>query len=429
MSRGPPFSPDDSSRNEWPDWREYTTQLDYPERDIRIIFPEEKGPFRKPHDQPADFGDFDPDPEDPDPDIWPLEDYDPGHPADVDDLICWRGSFPAPHVAWVTEEYLTARYGYNPVRQNIQTSELPWWHQPDDAKEEGDVEVVATNSSPDRMTLTEDRKKALTRIARLWNGEDVRGKHLLLDKCPAWMDFLGDLNQEELRRIVVDPSTDHKFAETFAEHSWYEEEQAVYASPQRILRKKVWYAPTQRGRTLINQNDAFPTLTGDSMEGLSHRVTVGLALIREQLKGRDTATYHGLKGYSVDVASRDDNGQVYAGEVITGHHNWQYHRKTYRKMKDLDSQGVTPYAVFDSRSTAYAVMNHWIREGLVELPTGTFDSNPKIEWGRRKVQDAYSNEHIRWRVGDWTTTDVLWRLTLGADGPDIRPSQIKSLNW
>jgi hypothetical protein len=311
----------------------------------------------------------------------------------------------------------------------VHTSELPEWDRPDDARGEGTVEIVATNSSPDRMTLTEDRKKALTRIARLLNGEVVRGKHLLLDKCPAWMDILGDLDQEELRRLVVDPTIDHEFAEAFAEHDWYEAEQAVHTKPQWILKKKVWYAPTQRGRTLINQNDAFPGLIGDPMEGLKHRVTVGLAVIQEAMKGRKVASYHDVKGYSVDVASKTEDGQVYVGEVITGHNNWGHHRRAYRKMSDLDSQGITPYALFDSRETAYEIMNHWIREGLGVLPTGTFNSDPSTEWGREKVQEAYSNDNLPWSVSDWTTTEVLWQNTLGPDGPELRPSAVKSLNW
>lgn len=80
------------------DWREWTNLLGYEGRDIRIIFPEvvrEDG--NAPLSEPAIFGDFYPQPDDPDPEIWPLEDYDPGAgDYDVDDLICIGGTFPAP---------------------------------------------------------------------------------------------------------------------------------------------------------------------------------------------------------------------------------------------------------------------------------------------------------------------------------------------
>jgi hypothetical protein len=108
MSRGPPFAPDDSD-SDWNDWREKTTRLDYSGRDIRVIFPEQYGTVHEPKSQPADFGDFDPNPDDPDPDVWPLENWDPGYPAEVDELFLIQNSFPAPHIAWVTEEYLEAR--------------------------------------------------------------------------------------------------------------------------------------------------------------------------------------------------------------------------------------------------------------------------------------------------------------------------------
>lgn len=430
MSTGPPFAPDDESTASWRDWRDKTTPLDYPDRDIRIIFPEEHGgTVHEPTYSPADFGDFDPEPDDPDPGVWPLEHFDPGYPCDVEDLVLWRGSFPAPHVAWVTEEYLEARYGYNPVRQEMDVEEFPEWARPDD-KEPGDTaELLATNSSPNRMKLTDDRVEALTRFARLWNGEVVRGQHLLLQKCPAWKDLFGDLDQDELKQLLVDPSIDAEFAEAFGECDWYETEHAVYMKPQRILRRKVWYAPTQRGRTLITRHPKLPSLTGDSMEGLRHRFTVGLAALQQTLENRAVDTYRDLGEYNVDIASQDEYDRVYPGEVMTGHNNWELHRSTYRKLADLHSQGAIPWVIFDSRSTAYEVMNHWHREGLAELPHGTFDSEPKIDWARDAIQRAFSDPNLDWIISDWTTTATLWKNTLGPNGPDVTESTVTSLSW
>ena len=429
MSPGPPFG-NETSDTTWSDWKSKTTPLDYPERDIRIIFPEERGgTLQNPHVQPPDFGDFDPSPQDPDPDVWPIEEADPGYPADVDNLILLSNSFPKPHVAWVTEEYLEARYGYSPVRQKVEAKELPPWARPMFASGTDTVEIVATNKSSNSMKLTSDRVEALTRLARLWNGEVVRGHHLLLDKCPDWMDIFGDLDQDELRRFVVDPTVNLEFAEAFGEYDWYEFEKKVYTKPQRLLRKKVWYAPTQRGRTLMNESVNIPNLNGDPNEGLTHRVSVGLAMVWQLLQNRRISTYKQDNNDVIDIVSTDDEGNYYVGEIMTGHHNWKLHRRTYRKMKRLHERGFSPYVVFDSRKTAYRIFNHWQKKGLCELPGGTFNSDFRISKGQEKTHTAYESQEFDWIVSDWTTTSDLWRRTLGPDGPEVAVEQIKSVSW
>lgn len=103
MARGPPYQPDEPAEPGF-DWREHSTLLEYPDREIRVLdmgFEEES---------PVEFGDFNPADDDPDPDVWPLEELDPGHPAAVEDLILVTNSYPEPHAKWVTEEYL----GVNP---------------------------------------------------------------------------------------------------------------------------------------------------------------------------------------------------------------------------------------------------------------------------------------------------------------------------
>lgn len=99
-------------------------RLDYPGQDIRIL-PSREGISRDTDPQPKLFGDFDPNPDTPDQDIWPLVEYDPGYPASTRNLIRISNSYLAPHVAWVTEEYLTKLYNYNPVRQSLDVEELP----------------------------------------------------------------------------------------------------------------------------------------------------------------------------------------------------------------------------------------------------------------------------------------------------------------
>ena len=429
MSTGPPFNPTDTD-SEWNDWRDETTRLNYSGRDIRIIFPEEHGgTIHDPKFQPADFGDFDPSPDDPDGNVWPLKDWDPGYPADVDELFLIQNSFPAPHVAWVTEEYLEARYKYNPIRQEVHVEELPPWARPERTPSDGTVEINATNDYTRSVELTTDRREALQRLARLWNGDEVRGQHLLLDKCPDWMDLFGDLDQGDLRRFLIDPQADLKLVEAFGEYDWYEQKQSTYMKPVRILRKKIWYAPTQRCRTLFNRHPDFSKLCGDLNEGLVHRFTVGLTALQEVCRDRRVGTYYDLDGYKIDILSQDENDQLYAGEVMTGHHNWKLHRRTYEKLRDLSRRGVIPYVVFDSRATAYRIFNHWHKKGLGQLPRGPFNSNFKIADGQKQIRQAYYDEELDWVVSDWETTTTLWRNTLGPNGPGIDAGRVTSISW
>jgi hypothetical protein len=279
------------------------------------------------------------------------------------------------------------------------------------------------------MELTDDRLEALGRIARLWNGDTVRGHHLLLDKCPSWENILGDLDQSELERIVVDPKSNPALAEAFGDYGWYEVQQSVYTKPKSIVRKKVWYAPTQKGRTLINKTSQLPDLIGDPSEGLAHRFTVGLTMAREVANDRKFETYRELDSHVIDILSQDKNENLFAGEIMTGHHNWTLHRETYKKLRYLFKRGVTPYVVFDSRETAYEIFNHWQRKNLCELPGGTFDSDFNIDNGREKVHNAYQDDQFDWIVSDWTTTSKLWENTLGSDDPGISTETITSVSW
>lgn len=427
MSRGPPFD-EDRAPTPPESMTSRMTRLDYPGRDIRVL-PSGEGMFRDPDPRPKHFGDFDPNDDDPDPDVWPLEGYDPGYPAPTRNLIRLSNSYPEPHVAWVTEEYLEALYGYNPVRQSLRVEELPPWKQPDTLTQHGTVEVVATNESTLPMKLTSDRYEALTRIAKLWNGHIVRGQHLLRDKLPSWTDILGDLNQDELKRLVVDPEYDYDLHDAFGEHPWFTKNASVYAAPKRIIRKKVWYSPTLKGRTLINRRDDIPSLHGDPNEGLPHRVAVGLARLREHTRDHIVNTYYDLGGYTVDIASKDNAGNVWAGEVLTGHHNRKLNRHTYRKLTDLESRGATPYLVFDSRETAYNVFNHLHNHDTIQarLPKGTFDSDYKISRGQEDIEEAY--EESNWSVPKWTTTTALWKETLGDAETTISPDFLTSTSW
>lgn len=442
MTIGPPFSTDDTDTEEWPNWREETTLLDkYPNREIRIIFPADQYDSISEHKvQPADFGDFSPKNSDPDPDVWPLKGYDPGAPAPVYELYRWAGTFPAPHVAWVTEELLTERYGYNPVKQRFRKGSKPeenpnlgphLAHKQDltthfDPAIGAELfEVDATNPTDRTLKLNDTRLEALDRIGRMWNGEIVQGQHLLWDKCPSWGSFLGDLDQNELKRFVIDPDINYQFANAFGQHSWYDEQFDVYMKPQRILRKKVWYSPTMKGKTLLQNRVDLPTLRGDQFERLRHRVGVGLLAVLEKSSGGEPSSYETLGPYVVDLFSKP---RSFVFEFITDHNNTEELRNTYHKIRDLHDHGYKIAIGFDTRSTAYSVFNYWHNQDLATLPNGPFNSEFPIDKGQDAIRDAYtSNED--WVVSHWFTSTSIWDRLIGEDNPAVNKELVTSIKW
>lgn len=431
MPDGPPDPGDDEQNEEhsWENWREQTRLLpQYEGREIRIIFEGTlSGNEDAPRSEPATFGDFDPEPDDPNPEVWPLKGYDPGRGEySLDECIRFTKTYPAPHVKWVTPAYLESKYGYNPTSVEINAFDLPPWRRGDALP--GEYVEIEAGSGSSTMTLTEDRLKFCRRLAHLWRGGEVRGKHLLRDKLPKWEALFGDLDQTELVRLFVDPdSPDQELIDAFGDHEWFNVNPSVFLRGQWILHKEVKYAPTLKIRTLINRRDDIQDLRGDPKEGLSHRFLVGLTAVNYAYQGWDIRTYAPVSDYVVDVVAQKDGETVFV-EVVTGHHNWELHRSTYNKLVDLNRAG-RPVVHFDKRETAYQVFNHWHRNGLATLPLGTFDNEPRIDWGREKIQEAYAEGSTDWVVADWDTTTHLWRNTLGADSINISDDWLLSLTW
>lgn len=404
--RGGQDGMDESNRSF--DWRKLdeTRPLDIEGHDIWIFRRGERiETIDKFQVTPPQFGDLDPNSDEPDPDVWPL-DIDVGAPADPEDLVRVTNSFPEPHVAWVTPEHLEAVYGYDPKEVEVHAAEVPPEKLPSDISL--DELITASNDVQVSMTLTDDRMEALRRVARLWNGDVVQGHHILLDKCPRWREIFGDLSNEHLKRLFKNPNFSPELIKSFRHLKWFEQDASIFFQPMRVLRRKVWWSPTLQAKTLINKHPELPTLRGDPREKLRHRVTVGLDSLYHRLMERDIHTYSRAQGYTVDVVAHSDT-QPWASEVITDHNNWKLYRKTYRKLADLDASGFNTRAVFDSRQTAYEVMNHWHRKGLAELPTGPFNSDPKISWAQEKMHEAYLDEDIDWQIFEWTTTNALYR--------------------
>jgi len=337
------------------------------------------------------------------------------------DHIRMINTYDRPTLQWFTREQFEDRFRYNPLDpprpQGVHPEE--WTQQ---AKER------AQNNSNSSLTLTRDRVTLLKRIGNLWNGETVCGKHLLADQCPSITDFTADLDEDELRRLYYNTELGRETLLAFGDADWFEQATG-FLKPTTVFRKQVWYDLSYKTRWLFNNLDELPTLRGDPNEGLVHRLTVGLVCLRNALRDRRYGAYSDWRSYTIDAIGKDEHGQMCAYEILTEHNNWKLYRNTYRKMRALNQNGITPIAVFDGRSTAYTVFNHWHREGLAELPNGPFNSDFNVEDGQEQIETAYEDPGYDWAVADWTTTWKLKENLLGQDGPELTKSKIASLTW
>lgn len=337
-------------------------------------------------------------------------------------------AFPRLRVRWLTQDQFKRETGYR-----LDDPPPPRGVPEDEWKDHWEKNLIGRGDQPS-VTLNSDIEAYLTRFARLWNGEEVCGTHLLRDKCPSIDVLTEDLDEIRLERLyfenrlTLSRDASRKLRLAFGEFDWFPT-YTPYFTDTHLLRKRVWYHPTDRVKTLINEHSSYPTLNGDPYERVPHRFTVGLGALWRTLEGDDVTTYYEHRGYNVDVAASSQNGTARAIEVITGHNGVTHNRTTYQKLRDLHSRGITPILLFDNRTTAYDVMSDWHRSGIAELPNGAYNSDPNIPTGREQIQTAYSNDDLDWVIADWHTTDTLWRRTLGQNGPSNAADAALSLDW
>lgn len=398
-------------------------RLDYEGHDIRIFIPGELRSDGGPATfTPPIFGDLDPNKDGPDPEVWPL-DLDPGD--DDDKLYLEMNDVPAPHVRWVTEDYLEAVYGYNPYKREFYGDELPPYHVPDHIEPWQTFTVEPTTPS---MSLTDDRVSAIQRFARLWNGEVVNGSHLLLDKIPSYDTVFGDLDYDDIRRLHM-PNIDSELIEAFGDCDWFG---LSAPTPFRntgtwILRKKCYYDPTPAMHTLTANRDEFPTLIGDPMEGIRHRVTAGLVGIYHVPNYATVATYDDVGLYTVDARATDPSNRPCITEVITGHNDTDNKKNTYRKLMEL-APGRDIHVAFDTLDTLKETVNYWIDKEGAELTTGKYSTVPNIDTIREQVEKSAADPQIDWFIDEVSTADYLWRQTLGSSDPPSA-NAVLSLDW
>lgn len=334
---------------------------------------------------------------------------------------------PRLRVRWLTQDQFKEQTGYR-----LDDPPRPQGVPEDEWKDDWQKRLTGRGGQPS-ITLNSDIEIYLTRFARLWNGEEICGVHLLKDKCPSVDVLTADLDETRLERLYFDNrlamtrDASRKLWLAFGKFDWFP--YTPYYTDTYILRKRVWYNPTKRVKTLVNENPRFPTLTGDQYERLPHRFTVGLGALWRTLEGDKVTTYYDHHGYNIDIAATSQNGTRRAIEVITGHNGVRHNRTTYLKLKNLHRRGITPTLLFDERETAYDAMSDWHTSGIAELPNGTYDSHPNIPTGRDQIKDAYNDDDFDWIIADWHTTDSLWRETLGKDGPANAADVALSLTW
>ncbi|SNZ18330.1 hypothetical protein SAMN06269185_3330 [Natronoarchaeum philippinense] len=321
-------------------------------------------------------------------------------------------TFPEPTVEWLSPDEFERQYGYRPGRVEETLS---------------DRERAAVTEKK-RLSLTEDRLTAFDRLARLWNGEVVGpgAVHLLADRVPSWRNITADLDDDELDALHPPAtSVDEEYLTAFGDYEWFDP-----ASPRRwlksthIARKRADYDIEERARTLMNGREDLPDLRGDPHEGLTHRVGVGVEAARATFaEDRRVETYVPIGDYVVDLLEYDRGlKRERVAEVLTSHNNNRLYRATYRKIEELDRPAVL---VFDDRSTARRVLNHW-NERCVKVPGAPFESSLNVSWTRKKFAEAASDSSCRWPVEDVLTITTAWD-----DLEEASPSRrdLLSLNW
>lgn len=336
-------------------------------------------------------------------------------PSTSAEMVPVMGTFPEPHVEWYSRTRFEREFGYPPGAPETVVRD----------------EVLEEHRHTDHLTLSRSRSEALFRIAQLWNGDQAgpNNVHLIAEKAPSWTELLGDLPQhhlDPLRPTVVEQPPE--LVEAFGDRDWFQASttRGGWLKTTHIARSRADYDLQQRTRVLINEQPRFPQLRGDPFEGLKHRFGVGLEATRATLlEGRAVHTYKEIGDYTVDLLEYDPGrGVDVVGEVLTGHHNNQLYRSTYAKLVDLDRPAIL---VVDDWQTARRVFNHWQAWG-VDVPGAPFESSLRVDWVRRKVQEAAADPTQGWPIEDVLSVSTMWDIVFEqGDAPSRR--DVISLDW
>lgn len=385
----------------------------FADHDFRIVHPPDEATYGL-------YVDFDPTPVEPDPRIYPLW-YDKGN-IGSDDLAELTPMFAVfddtPTVVWISPghyEGIYQRQPNDPPQTDLDPRKLPPQKRPG-------------------VTLHGDLKRAAEAIVRLWNGEFVNGEHLIADKAPRPEEFLSSASPTSLDPLQASLSeNEQRLRDAFGEYPWFDVGQLTDAHLQmkHILRRKVAWAPTQKGKTMLHRHPDLPRMSGDTFELLPHRFGVGtISMYHALFNNAEINTYVSFPGgYNVDVTANPPESQVILAEMVTGHHKMDLHLSTFQKLWTLSQQysEFEPWLVFDSRSTLRWILDYWLSETGLD-PGPSLNSEPQLDNFNDQLRTAYDNPNQNWEIAHATTTGRLWRQTFDADLHHSRDT-IKSVSW
>ena len=406
---GPPYRPPDPSIPSIEERRDFIEQSC---DELIKVYEDREIYAQKMYESYEDYRiiDLDPQPNDPDPNYYPVQEFDPGAPAPVSELEYILRGHPHYIVSFGTPEYMSqveptpseadykaqAEHFRKTQLQRLQKEKLrqgyPASHVMKLAEEEYERHLKEVQQRSERtVELTEDNKECLRRFAQIWNFNTVNGEHLILNGPPKWADLFGDLDQSQLKQFYLDEDFDYSVHKQFNDHNWYHQQPDIHMSPQYVGGKEIWWAPTLSLKTLVNELDDVPTLRGDQFELLRHRFAVGCTIAKyislASVNSYWIDTYADLdwldSPVNVDMVAQIEDGFSLSvvGEVLTQHHDIENWRETAKKLRAFDqlNSKVVPVLVAPNRTTIIEILNQLQKDGLISYPGKEMQSGWKLE--------------------------------------------------
>ena len=386
--------------------------------------------FREEHDfrpvkhpdksTPELWADWDPAQIEPDPRIYPLW-FDRGSVSNLNNLhgMCSWDENGNPNLVFISPEHHEMLYDKKPGVPE-------------------DLELDPRRLPPDvrpGVTLEGDTKVASRRVVKLWNGEYVKGCHLIADKVPQEQEILNGLYSDTLSQLRSSlTEKQEQLKEAWGDKEWFSAAELSDAHLRRakIMRRTVKWAPTLKGKTMLNKHPDLPRMKGDTRGLLKHRFGVGTGALYYALEENAKAvdTYRQVGPTNVDIVAELSGERIILAEVVTAHHNMDHHVQTFQNLWALSQQNprYEPHVIFDSRTSLRWLLDYWTTETGAD-PGVSLASEPRLDWFSNKLDDLYNSRDSNWELARATTIGRLWRQTFGPEAPSRSRSEIESVNW
>lgn len=268
-------------------------------------------------------------------------------------------------------------------------------------------------------------------IARWYNGtliEHDRRYQIGWHRPPDLQTLLGCSDKQWTQRYestfqaLQNPATTPTYTET---HNARQMDPQPWLTDQYILRRKVSWTPTRRGRTVMNrlfagQVDAqdIPQhdhtrdsgLIGDWDETLLHRTGVAIVAAIWRQRGRIVDTYPGDPGQArPDLYARDPAGR-WQCEVLTDHNDRQLPRSKFETFADNPERHSL--WLFENREVAFETLNRLHQDDAVDcrLANAPFNNpgNYSIKVGNRYITQSQTSSSYRCTAIDQIDTITGW---------------------